>query len=138
MLPLVILSLDIASCSLLFFGNTRARVTTLHVLIALSSLMSYFGYFGYSDGGVTVYKRVKMSGLLMIAFSLLFGAVLSPLFGALQSSVFSTVSNLIASVLIIFGIGFVLDSNDLDVNIAEWTLFLPICCLVAYELQLIN
>merc|ERR1719242_1557365 len=138
MLPLVILSVDIIGCSLLFFGNTRLRVTIMHLLVSLSSLLWYVGYFNYQNEELSVYRKVKMSGLLMIAFSFLFDAVLSPLFVYLQANMFEKVSNFISTVLIIFGIGFVLDVNNLNINVAEWTLFLSICCLVAYEIQLLN
>eukprot|EP01083_Nonionella_stella_P008326 23951_1 len=144
-LPLCVLSVDIVwsygsiviGCSKMLFGHTRVRVITFHVMIALSSLLFYVGYYNYYDE-LDVYTKVKLTGLLMIAFSFIFSTIMSPLFMYLDSSTFSNISTFIASLMIIIGIAFVLDVNDLDLNISEWVLFLPMCCLVAYEIQLLK
>merc|ERR1712228_517496 len=137
MLPLVVLSVDIMDCWRLFFGNVRIRVGALHFFVSLSCLLFYCGYYNYWKEEENVYTKIKMMGLLMIAFSFLFEAVMSPLFVYLQSIAFSNISNFISTVLIIIGVALVVDVNNLNINIAEWTLFLPICCLVAYEIQLL-
>lgn len=132
LLPSILLS----GCLEWLNGWDRIRVVVLHLVIAISSLLYYVGFDNlYPDA--SEYEIIRHSGYLMIAFSFVFANMLSPLFIRLQSDGFATASCFIASVLIIAGLAVVFDVNDFELNVAEWTLFAPMCCLTAYEIQLL-
>eukprot|EP01084_Bolivina_argentea_P266554 452128_1 len=136
MIPLFILSIDIIGVSTLLFAHTRIRVVAIHFILSLSCVLFYVGYYNYYNN-LSSYVTTKLTGHLMITFSFIFSTVMSPLFLYLHSDTFSNLSNFISSLLIIVGAAFVLDVNNMHVNISEWALFIPICCLVSYEIQIL-
>lgn len=152
MLPLFILSIDILNLSKTFYSNTRIRINIFHLIISLSTLLFYVGFYNYYDN-LDTYSTTKLTGFLMISFSFIFSTIMSPLFIYLQSNTFSNLSNFIATILIIVGIGVVLTVNNISVstssingditidninpNISEWILLISMSVLVAYEIQLL-